>query len=249
MTQPLVDGHAVIKAEVSPILAFSTDLVTISEALFINIGSGNLSEFDLPRIKIPAGGGTAWTVPTLEGEAMEPAIEGVIILARDTRAYYAQPFSETGGGQPPDCVSTDGLTGKSKPGGTCMSCPLAVYGSAPDGRGQACKQLKQLFLLRGGQLLPEVLTLPPTSLKPAKQYLLKLVSQGVPYYGVVTRLTLERTKNAQGIAYSRAVLSFVRRLAPEEVERARQYHEMLKPLVGRMPVNVEAQEVQEVQDA
>jgi hypothetical protein len=229
----------------SEILAFHRDLGDISAALSTNIGSGNLSEFDLPRIKIPAGGGTQWTVPTLEGEAMEPQIEGVIVLARDTRAYYSQPISETGGNQPPDCFSTDGVTGSGKPGGACITCPLAVYGSAPGCRGQACKQIKQLFVLRGSQLLPEVVTLPPTSLKAAKQYLLKLTSQGVPYYAVVTRIGLERTKNAQGIAYSRAVLSFVRRLTPEEIDRAREYHEMLKPLVQRMAVDLDASEVRD----
>jgi len=240
MTQQLVqpEPQAVI-------LAFHTDLNTINAAISTNIGSGGLSEFDLPRIKMPAGGGLQWAVPTLEGEAMEPSIEGVIVLARDTRAYYSQPISETGGSQPPDCWSADGATGCGKPGGACLACPLAQYGSAPGGRGQACKQIKQLFVLRGSLLLPEVVTLPPTSLKAAKQYLLKLTSQGVPYYAVVTRIGLERTKNAQGIAYSRAVLAFVRRLAPEEVERAREYHEMLKPLVQRMTVDLEAAEVQD----
>jgi hypothetical protein len=227
------------------ILAFHTDLEAIHTAISTNIGSGGLSEFDLPRIKIPAGGGLQWAVPTLEGEAMEPAIEGVIVLARDTRAYYSQPISETGGSQPPDCWSADGATGSGQPGGACLACPLARYGSAPGGRGQACKQIKQLFVLRGNLLLPEVVTLPPTSLKPAKQYLMKLTSQGVPYYAVVTRIGLERTKNSQGIAYSRAVLSFVRRLSPEEVERARDYHEMLKPLVQRMAVDLDAAEVQD----
>lgn len=227
------------------ILAFHTDLDAINAALSTNIGAGGLSEFDLPRIKMPAGGGLQWAVPTLEGEAMEPSIEGVIVLARDTRAYYSQPISETGGSQPPDCWSADGTTGSGKPGGACLACPLARYGSAPGSRGQACKQIKQLFVLRGSLLLPEVVTLPPTSLKAAKQYLLKLTSQGVPYYAVVTRIGLERTRNAQGIAYSRAVLSFVRRLAPEEVERAREYHEMLKPLVQRMAVDLDASEVRD----
>ena len=227
------------------ILAFHTDLDAINAALSTNIGAGGLSELDLPRIKMPAGGGLQWAVPTLEGEAMEPSIEGVIVLARDTRAYYSQPISETGGSQPPDCWSADGTTGSGKPGGACLACPLARYGSAPGSRGQACKQIKQLFVLRGSLLLPEVVTLPPTSLKAAKQYLLKLTSQGVPYYAVVTRIGLERTRNAQGIAYSRAVLSFVRRLAPEEVERAREYHEMLKPLVQRMAVDLDASEVRD----
>jgi len=167
------------------------------------------------------------------------------VLARDTRAYYAQPISETGGGQPPDCWSADGMIGAGKPGGACLACPLARWDSAPDGRGQACKQIKQLFVVRSSLLLPEVVTLPPTSLKAARQYLLKLAAQGVAYYAVVTSIGLERTKNAQGIAYSRAVFRFVRRLAPEQVKRARDYHEMLKPLVERMAVELDASEVRD----
>jgi len=229
------------KARGSEILAFRPDfdLREVSAALEANVGAGNLSEFDLPRIRIPAGGGTMWTVPTLEGEITEPTIEGVIVLVRDTRAYYAQPIGESGGNQPPDCYSADGLHGRGTPGGACVACPLATYGSAEGGRGQACKAMKQLFVLRGSQLLPEVVTLPPTSLKAAKQYLLKLTSQGVPYYSVVSRIGLERTKNAQGIAYSKAVLAYVRRLTPEEASRAKQYHEMLRPLVQRMAVDAE----------
>ncbi len=67
------------------------------------------------------------------------------------------------------------------------------------GRGQACKQIKQLFLLRGSLLLPEVVTLPPTSLKAAKQYLLKLTSQGVPYYAVVTRIDVKYWVEKKGV--------------------------------------------------
>ncbi len=231
----------------SAIQAFQTDLSAIHAAISTNIGAGGLSEFDLPRIKIPAGGGLQWAVPSLEGETMESTIEGVIVLARDTRAYYSQPISESGGNQPPDCFSSDGSTGVGKPGGACMTCPLAQYGSAPGSRGQACKQIKQVFVLRGSLLLPEVVTLPPTSLKPAKQYLLKLTSQGIPYYSVVTRVGLERTKNSQGIAYSRATFAFVRRLAPDEVKKALEYHEMLKPLVQKMTIDIDPAEVRDEQ--
>jgi len=232
----------------SEILALATDVAAITEALATNVGSGNLSEFDLPRIKMPAGGATSWIVPTLEGESSEPYVEGVIVLARDTRAYYARPIAESGGGQPPDCSSADAIKGTGDPGGACMACPLSKYGSAPGGRGQACKQMKQLFVLRGVQLLPEVVTLPPTSLRAAKHYMLQLTSQGMPYYAVVTKIGLERTKNSQGIAYSRATFAFVRRLTQAEVERARQYHEVLKPLVQRMPVELEA-DIQQEDDA
>src|SRR5581483_3839785 len=180
-------SQQIAKAEsASVIQAFATDLATIHAAMSTNIGADGLSEFDLPRIRIPAGGGLQWVVPSLEGETSEAVIEGVIVLARDTRAYYAQPLGESGGNQPPDCSSSDAVTGVGEPGGNCLRCPFAQYGSARDGHGQACKQIKQLFVLRGSLLLPEVISLPPTSLKAAKQYLLKLTSQGFPYFSVVS---------------------------------------------------------------
>jgi hypothetical protein len=62
---------------------------------------------------------------------------------------------------------------------------------------------------------------------------------------VVTRIGLERTKNAQGIAYSRATFAFVRRLTPDEVKKAQEYHEMLKPLVQKMTVELDPSEVRD----
>lgn len=232
----------IAKAEAKPrsiIAAFEADLTTIQAAMNTNIGPEGLSEFDLSRIKIPTGGGIQWPVSSLEeGDKFEADIEGVIELVRQTRGYHSQPISEGMGNQPPDCSSPDGVNGIGNPGGNCGQCPFSKYGSASGGRGQACKQTSQVFVLRGSLLLPEVFSLPPTSLKSVRQYLLKLTAQGLPYYAVVTGFSLERTKNALGIAYSRAVLRFVRRLSQEELSRARQYHEMLRPLVQNMLLDI-----------
>lgn len=76
----------------SVIEAFRTDPGIIQAAIATNIRSGGLSEFDLPKkIKIRRAEGLQWPVSSLEGETMEAVIEGVIVLRRDTRAYYSQP--------------------------------------------------------------------------------------------------------------------------------------------------------------
>ena len=72
----------------------------VQEAFAINITSGSVSEFDLPRIKVMSGA-ALWLIPTLEGEETAPRIEGVIVHARDTRVYYA---SKDAGNVPPDSV-------------------------------------------------------------------------------------------------------------------------------------------------
>ena len=225
--------------------ALESNLDSVNEAIATNISGGGLSDFDLPRVTISGGTSLRWIVPTLDGEETLARIDGVIVYARDTRVYYKTAFGKSSGKQPPDCSSSDGITGKGKPGGDCSKCPLAEYGSAEEGAGQACKQVKQLFVLRGDLLLPEVISLPPTSLKGARQFFLKLTTQGIPYYQAVISLELEKAQNAAGIQYGKAVMRFVRRLTAEEAARAQQYHELCRSLAERVPTGLDP----EVRDA
>jgi hypothetical protein len=206
------------------------EAAAVQEAFAINIASGTVSEFDLPRIKVMSGA-ALWLIPSLEGDETVPKIEGVIVFSRDARVYYA---SKDAGNVPPDCSSTDGITGHGKPGGECKSCPLAKWESAQEGSGQACKQVKQLFFLRGESMFPEVVSLPPTSVKAARQFLVKLTTQGIPYYGALVAIELEKAQNAAGKPYGRASLKFLRRLSPEEQQRAVEFHQMCGQFAGRV---------------
>jgi len=95
-------------------------------------------------------------------------LSGIIIAWRDTRAYWSVPMEESDGNMPPDCYSLDARTGEGEPGGNCHKCPNAEFGSGSKGEGQACKLVRQLFLVREDNLLPEIVHLPPSSLKPAR---------------------------------------------------------------------------------
>ncbi len=165
----------------------------VMAAFATNCGSADLSEFDLPRIKV-ASGTALWLIPGVEGETTAPAIEGVVVEARDTRVYYA---SKDAGNVPPDCSSIDGKTGRGKPGGDCAACPLSQWDSGENG-AQACKQTKQLFILRGTSMLPEVVSLPPTSLKAVRKFFLQLTTQGIQYHHCLLRIELEKAQNPQG---------------------------------------------------
>jgi len=220
------------------VLNSDSNLELVREAIGENIGVGGLTEFDLDRIKIPAGGGLSFSVTSLEGETAEKSVTGVIVLARDARAYWKTPLEQSGGNLPPDCHSNDGVVGFGEPGGDCAQCPLGQFGSdAKHRRAQACKAIRRLFVLRGESLLPVVLALPPTSLKAAKQYMVRLAGQGIPYWTVVTKIGLETAQNAQGIKYSRATFTFAGMLNDDQRANAKQYSEMLKPLVCRMVVD------------
>lgn len=181
-----------------------------------NIGDGaNLSAFDLERITIPGSGGKAWTLP--DGSAA-PTFTGVIMAWHNCRGFWAKPFA---GGTPPNCSSMDGLTGHGEPGGACATCKLAQWGSGRDSSGQACKAMRRLFILLPGQLMPVLLTLPPTSLKPCQRYMLKLTSAQIPFWAAVTEFGLVQTKSQGSIAYSVADFTIKHELPPEEAQAVR----------------------------
>ena len=161
-TKELVKKEAVKKeTAISPFVIFQTEIADIREAMNVNVGDGGLNATDLERIKIPAGGGTAWTIQGLDGEEMLKELSGIIIAWRDTRAYWSVPMEESDGNMPPDCYSLDARTGEGKPGGNCHKCPNAEFGSGSKGEGQACKLVRQLFLVREDNLLPEIVTCRP----------------------------------------------------------------------------------------
>jgi hypothetical protein len=56
------------EAPVSPFVIFQTDLADIREAVTTNVGDAGLTAGDFERIKVPAGGGIAWSVQGLDGE-------------------------------------------------------------------------------------------------------------------------------------------------------------------------------------
>jgi len=213
----------------------------VKEAFATNIASGSITEFDLPRIK-PVNGEALWKIPTLEGHQTAPMIEGVIVFARDTRAYY--PGKEIKN-QPPDCSSLDGITGVAKAGvklgGECKKCPMAQWDSAQDSGAQACKQSKQLFMLRGNSMFLEVVSLPPTSLKAVRQFFLKLVTQGVQYHQCIVRIDLVEAKNAQQQTYGKADMKFVRRLSADEAARAADFRALAESIAARVDVTAAAE--------
>jgi hypothetical protein len=230
---------------VSPFVIFKTELADIREAMSANVGDAGLTAGDFERIKVPAGGGTAWAIQGLDGEEMVKELSGIIIAWRDTRAYWSVSMEESDGNMPPDCYSMDARTGTGKPGGNCQKCPLAEFGSDSKGEGQACKLIRQLFMIREDNLLPEVVNLPPSSVKPARQYFLRLASKGVPCYSVITNIGLEKTKNGQGIAYSKAALTSGGRLTPEQTQRAKEYAAMIDPFLKSAPAVPPAKDIAE----
>lgn len=111
----------------------------------------------------------------------------------------------------------------------CADCPLAQFGSGKDGRGQACRQNRLLFLLREDSALPAVVKVPPSSLKPVQSFFLKLSGKAVPPWGIVISFGLKKTSGAANIEYAEIVPSPVARLDEASLARIRATVEALKP--------------------
>lgn len=216
-----------ITAEQFPALVHGSEAI---QTIRTNLMGEEVTPNDLPKIKVPTGGGVAWTVATPDGdEDAVKRLDGIVIHVARRRAYWAS--TETMG-EPPQCSSSDCNFGLGSPGGECAKCPLNAFGSATkadgsEGRGKACKESRLVFLLREGRIIPEVVVIPPSSLKALRQYQLNL---GMPYWSVVTGLTLERTQNQDGISYAKVCFRKIGVLPPDASKQILTYAQQLQTL-------------------
>jgi hypothetical protein len=207
------------------------DISGLLDTLRDNVGAAGIQTLDLPRIRVTPGGSTHWVIATLEGEESAKNVEGVILGWRPYRIYWKRAMKEGGGKLPPDCTSEDGVVGIGDPGGVCATCSFSKFGSSQKGKGQACKQIRQLLLVRPYEVLPCLLSVPPTSLKPCQQYFMTLFSRGIPYWGVVTRIGLEKATNEDGMPYSKMTFSGGRILTSAERTILAPFHNQMQDML------------------
>lgn len=190
-------------------------------------------EFQFDRIKIPAGGSTAFELPGEDEDDTQMAKEvvGVILYNHPAYAYYTQKY--TGGSNPPDCGSFDGVTGTGTPGGACASCPHNQFGSG-EGQSKACKNRRMLYILQEGELFPMVLSLPTGSLKEFTKYVKRQLSKGRKLNQVVTKISLKKSTSTTGIAFSQAVFSMTRVLEQAEKVAIAKMSEQMKDYAANL---------------
>lgn len=214
------------------VVAQNFNLVTMSADLAEGIAEemDGLGTIPFDRVKIPAGGALAFEVPGEDEDNPESANElvGVILHHHPVNAYWENDFS--GANDAPDCASIDGKEGVERETGvvkSCANCPYNQFGS--DGQGKACKNSHRVYLLREGNPIPIILTLPPTSIKSMRDYIGKrILVKGLRSYQVITKVTLKKEKNAAGIAYSRAVFSYVDKLSEAQAVECKKMSEAIK---------------------
>lgn len=179
------------------------------------------------RIKIPSAGSTVFEVPG-DDPAQPDAVKefsAVILYHHPLYAYYKSKY--TGGNQPPDCGSLDGVTGIGDPGGSCQQCPYNQFGSGENG-SKACKNRRRIYVLREGEIFPMLLSLPTGSLKEFSRYIKRLLSKGKKSGSVVTKFSLKKATNSGGISYSQAQFTLDRPLTAQELPLIEQLAQQVK---------------------
>lgn len=94
--------------------------------------------------------------------------------------------------------------------------------------------MRMLYILRDGEFMPVQLALPPTSIKPFKNF--ASMSFGLrrrPMYGSLVKITLKPV-SSNGNNYSVAVFNRVRDFAGEELEGVKAYAEGFRAMVEEM---------------
>lgn len=208
-----------------------------------------LTAQDLPRVRVPSGGGQFWTIVQNGEETPVKELTGVLVLHKPQRVFWTNPEPS---GLAPECFSVDNLRPEPgglyapggeraglNPSGLCKNCPMSqAQSDLKGGRGSACKEQKLLFMICEGMTLPLVVVAPPSSLRSIKQYVISLVQSSTPWWGVKTTLTLEKAQNSTGNEFARIAPKAAGKLEPGEIKAVVSYKDYIKGLIDAAPANV-----------
>lgn len=167
----------------------------LAELIRENVGE-DITPFDLPRIKVPSGGGIFWGYETATGPVSTPSVEGIIVHVHKSKSYWSVSLDDSTDNTPPDCMSFDCITGQGNPGGDCARCPMNKYESAQKGSGKACKDAADIYIITKTGIMPTIIQVPPTSLKALKKYGITIMDGGLRMSDVVTKFSLHSEKKS-----------------------------------------------------
>lgn len=233
----------------------SASLAEILAANFSGPGDVGISPLDLERIKVPGGGGPAFTIKDPDGsQDAAKEVRGIIVGHTMQRAWWLPSENGETSNSPPSCSSRDMLTGHGDNGSgklgahDCATCPQAAWGSsAKGGKGQACKQMALVLMLREGRedrLFPSLLIAPPTSLRGWQQYRIALSNRQLAFFGAETILGLVDDRNKAGTKYARVTFRMGRVLDAAEVRSVLAYSKSVQALISQLRAGEAMQEQQ-----
>ena len=192
-------------------------------------------QINFPRVKMPSGGGLVFEVPTADPAKPEivEKLRGIILYHHPKNAYWPNGLDEDES-VPPECSSLDGKLGVGDPGTYCVDCPHNQWGSGKDGIGKACKNGFDLYLLRSGEAMPLLITIPPTSIKPFASFVTSFTSRMRGTYGSIVEIGLSKAKSVGGIAYSMATFNLVEDFRGPELKSVIDYARNIRSQIKDM---------------
>lgn len=184
------------------------------------------------RIKIPAGGMTQFEIPTENPDSPDyaPLLEGVILHHHPSCAYWVETGEDDDDDEEklPLCSSLDGIKGIGTPGGACATCQLNAFGSGAKGKGKACKNMHVIYLLRSNELMPIQFNLPPTSIRPFKEFMNRAFRlRKRASYGSIVQIGLKKENNGKK-DYSVATFRLLSDFSGEELAQICSYAKNFK---------------------
>lgn len=194
-----------------------------------------------PRVKIPSGGSLQFEIPTGDPDNPDYAktLTGIILYNHPSNAYWTEGSESEDNA--PVCSSMDGKCGTGSPGGSCASCSLNQFGSATEGKGKACKNMRVLYLLRSGELMPLQINLPPTSLNPFRTFMNQAFStRRRATYGSLVEIGLKKMNNGRD-DYSVATFRLVSDFSGEALAQVRNFANTFKLQARAMQQNAAAE--------
>ena len=181
-------------------------------------------QLSFQRAKIPGGGVLQFELPGEDPENPDyvQTLEGVILFNHSANSYWPAG-SEYDDNTSPQCQSVDGKVGYGDPGGICEACDYNKFGSDPNGGGKACKNMRVLYLLRSGEMMPIQLSLPPTSIRPYTTFVNSaFLLRGRRVCSGLVQIGL-RKGSSNGFTYSVATFKKLRDFEGEELAQVCAY--------------------------
>jgi len=175
---------------------------------------------------VTIAGGGAGVFKVLEPGADEPtsgiqSIDCVILASHPVNVRWGHDYGTRTQGERPACKSLDGKTGTEEDTGevhNCEECPYNQFGA--NGERKSCSNKRQLYIMREGDLLPVLFTLPPSALKAYDNYRVQArLTLRTPMSALLTRITLKNKVSAQGSEYSSPVFTAIGKLPQDEAKR------------------------------
>lgn len=178
----------------------------------------------------PAGAGT-FNIREAGAPEATPGyreVVGVILASNAVNVYWDSDFNDRNEGEQPACRSFDGITGTERDTGACRNCDTCPRNQFdPATNRKACANQRRLYIIRPGDeenpgdLLPLIMTLPPSALKPFNDYRVYCrLTERAPMWAIVTKITLKQEKSKNGKStYSKPVFTPVEKLPEAEARK------------------------------